>query len=165
VAAQRFDKRRYVFDDHQALTLTLHRHQYSAQAPSRSGVASQLCGFSLSRVIGVEGVGKKNSDASENQKRNKERHVKAPDSGWGTLHTVVFPCVKFKAVKLRCWGWGQCDYEGRASIQESLHCRGAPQGFPSCEDVALALLANIELATLKILFAMPVDAGAFAPRA
>jgi hypothetical protein len=52
----------------------------------------------------------------------------------------------------------------RASIQKSPLSRGSPQGFPG-RDVALVFLANVELAILKVLFAIPVDASVLTPRA
>jgi hypothetical protein len=41
-------------------------------------------------MIGVDGVSEKNGGANANQKRNKERHVNVPHSGWGSLGSFPF---------------------------------------------------------------------------
>jgi hypothetical protein len=45
----------------------------------------------LSCVIGIQGVGKKNGDAGENQKRNKKHHGNIPILGGGNLGTSLCP--------------------------------------------------------------------------
>ena len=54
----------------------------------RRGNAGGHFVFSLSRVIGIDGVGEKNDGANANQKRNKERHEMFPILGGGKFRLV-----------------------------------------------------------------------------